>query len=167
MPTSAAQSEAFAYRAHRMAPPVIVTAYNGIIIGHDATTGARVFAHNIGQSGLVNAFGISARVVVRAVELLVTETRIFAVAAQTVHCFEYPSGRPLGSAALGPPVFSVRPVMLCVEDRLFVGLGARLFCLDPDGRVLWSADAYHEPRETNSMSIAVPGAARQQDVDGR
>jgi hypothetical protein len=145
-----------------MSPPVIVTAFQGMLVGHDTATGRRVFAHTIGESA---ALGGLARIIVKAIELLVTDTRIFAVAGGVVHCFEYPTGRPLGTATLAPDRPNLRPTMLQVDGRTYVGLGSRLHCLDGDGRLLWTAAAHVDDALYDSLAIAVPGAARQQDVD--
>ncbi len=145
-----------------MSAPVVVTAFQGMIVGHDAATGRRVFAHTIGESA---ALGGLARIVVKAIELLVTDARIFAVAWSVVHCFEYPSGRPLGTHALAPDRPNLRPTLLLAEGRLYVGLGSRLHCLDGEGRLLWTAAAHVDDALYDSLAIAVPGAARQQDVD--
>ncbi|MBL8681796.1 MAG: hypothetical protein JNK05_21695 [Myxococcales bacterium] len=145
-----------------MSPPVIVTAYQGELVGHDTNTGQRVFAHPIGES---TALGGMARVVVKAIELLVTDTRIFAVAGGVLHCFEYPTGRPLGAVTLVHDRPGVRPVILHVGARILVGIGSRLHCLDHDGNLLWGSLASKENTLIQTMAIAVPGASRQQDVD--
>jgi len=143
--------------------PVIVTAFYGDVVGHDAANGRRLFVHAVGERKALGGF---ARIIVKAIELLVTDTRIFAVAAGSVHCFEYPSGRPIGVATLTGDQTSLRPTMLLSNDRILIGLGSLLHCLDLNGTVLWTAPAYGENLLYGNMAIAVPGDARQQDVEG-
>jgi len=128
---------------------VVVFGLEGRVFGLDRDDGTKRFEHDVGHG---------------EVEVLIGSDRIFAHCAWgKLHCFHYPTGAPLGSAML-PGNYDGRPTMLLDGDRLYICTGGEVTCVGLDGAVLW-----HEPmhgKGVGSMSIAVPGRARQADDIG-
>src|SRR5688500_194737 len=107
---------------------VLVVAFSGRVIGMNPATGERLWAYELG-SGMRSG----------EVELLITESRIYACDGRSLICLEYPSGRWLGASPV-PGTYRGRPSMVLQGERLFVATSGELSCFDSQGRVLW-----HDP----------------------
>ena len=128
---------------------LLVIGLNGRVIGIDRNTGARRFEHDIGGRS--------------EVELAILDNRIFATTGRPLYCFEYPTGKLLGTAAI-PGSYTGRPTMLIDGRHLILATRGEVACFDDQGHLLW-----FDPlpgRGVGSVALGFPNNVRQADDIG-
>lgn len=124
--------------------PVLVTAFNGWVIGLDVNTGQSLWEHSVGGT---------------AVRIVVTDDRVYAASDEMLAAFEYPSGRPAWRIRITGTGYT----LLVVGDRIFVGGNGEVECVSTDGRPLFK-NAF-KGKGLGPVALAVPGAVAQGDVN--